>query len=404
MRALKAFFVAGAGAAAFLLFLTVERLVLDARLRRIPVRVGVTGTRGKSSVTRLVAGALRESGARVLAKTTGSRAVMILPDGSEREIRRRGLPTVLEQKRVVRLAARLGARALVAEMMSVREECLSAESKRIIRPDILVVTNVRLDHIDLMGETHDEIAACMAAAFPRNGIVVVPEKEVMPIFVDRAKRLGARLVVVREGSARSDGLGTGPAAKIDAKNVRLAVEVARVLGVEETAALRGMARARPDFGSLRYWDAPDDGTGRPLGFVNAFAANDPDSTREALAGILDDPALSDRTVLGLLSLRWDRGDRTIQWARAFEEGAFDTFGRVALIGGQARAFVRRMGRSPAGRNGRFLVIDERTPDRIFQKLAALASGPALVVGMGNIGGPGVDIVEHWERTGRPHGL
>jgi hypothetical protein len=46
--ALKAFFVAGAGAAAFLLFLAVERLVLDTRLKGIPVRVGVTGTRGKS--------------------------------------------------------------------------------------------------------------------------------------------------------------------------------------------------------------------------------------------------------------------------------------------------------------------------------------------------------------------
>jgi len=104
--ALKALFIAGAGAAAFLLFLAVERLALDARLKRVPVRVGVTGTRGKSSVTRLVAGALRESGTRVLAKTTGSRAVLIYPDGAEREIKRRGPPTVLEQKRVVRLAAR----------------------------------------------------------------------------------------------------------------------------------------------------------------------------------------------------------------------------------------------------------------------------------------------------------
>jgi gamma-polyglutamate synthase len=404
VRALKAFFIAAAGVAAFLLFLTVERLVLDARLGRIPVRVGVTGTRGKSSVARLVAGAMRESGTRVLAKTTGSRAVLVLPDGSEREIMRRGLPTVLEQKRVVRLAARLGARALVTEMMSVREECLSAESKRIIRPGVLVVTNVRLDHVDLMGETRDEIAACMAAAFPRKGIVVVPEEELRPVFVEQAKRLGARLVVVREDPAPAAGPLMGPAAKIQAKNLLLALEVARVLGVEDSAALRGMAGAKPDFGSLRAWDAPDDGTGRPLGFVNAFAANDPDSTREALAGILDDPALSDRTLLGLLSLRWDRGDRTVQWARAFEEGAFDMFGPVALIGGQARAFVRRMRRSPAGRNGRFIVLDERSPERIFQRLAALASGPALVVGMGNIGGPGVDIVEHWERTGRPHGL
>jgi gamma-polyglutamate synthase len=404
VRALKAFFVAGAGAAAFLLFLAVERLVLDVRLKRIPVRIGVTGTRGKSSVTRLVAGALRESGTCVLAKTTGSKAVLIFPDGSEREIGRRGLPTILEQKRVVRLAARLGARALVTEMMSVREECLSAESRLLIRPNVLVVTNVRLDHVDLMGETRDEIAACLASAFPRNGIVVLPEEEVLPIFAERAAKLGTKLALARKDLAGVADRGTGPAAGVIAKNLRLAAEAARVLGVEATVAGRGMSGARPDFGSLRVWDAPDDGTGRPFGFVSAFAANDPDSTREVMTGILDDPGLSGRTLLGLLNLRWDRGDRTLQWARAFEEGTFDMFECVALIGGQARAFVHRMRRTPAGRNGRFLVLEERSPERVFQRLSALAAGPALVVGMGNIGGSGVAIVEHWERTGRPHGF
>jgi Na+/alanine symporter len=80
------------------------------------------------------------------------------------------------------------------------------------------------------------------------------------------------------------------------------------------------------------------------------------------------------------------------------------FGHVALIGGQARAFVRRMRRTPAWGNGRFLALEEKSPERIFRRLAALAAGPALVVGIGNIGGLGVAIVEHWERTGRSHGL
>lgn len=400
---MKAFFIAGAGAAVFLLFLAVERLVLDACLKRIPVRIAVTGTRGKSSVTRLVAAALRESGTRVLAKTTGSRAVLILPDGSEREIRRPGPPTVLEQKRVVQLAARLGARALVTEMMSVREECLSTESKLLIRPNVLVVTNVRFDHIDLMGETREKIAACMASAFPRKGIVIVPEEEALPVFIELAAKLGTKLILFRKNRTNPADRQTGLAG-ISAKNAGLAAEVARVIGVDEAAARRGMSGARPDFGSLRAWDAPGGGAGRALTFVNSFAANDPDSTREVLSGILTDPNFSGRTLIGLLNLRWDRGDRTLQWSRAFEDGAFDMFGRVALIGGQARAFVRRMRRTPAGRDGRFLVLGERSPEQVFRRLAAVASGPALVVGIGNIGGPGVAIVEHWERTGMPHDL
>jgi len=43
----------------------------ERQLARIPVRVHVNGTRGKSSVTRLIAAGLRSTGRRVFAKTTG---------------------------------------------------------------------------------------------------------------------------------------------------------------------------------------------------------------------------------------------------------------------------------------------------------------------------------------------
>jgi len=46
-------------------------------LRALPIRIHVNGSRGKSSVTRLVAAALREGGIPTAAKTTGSKARMI---------------------------------------------------------------------------------------------------------------------------------------------------------------------------------------------------------------------------------------------------------------------------------------------------------------------------------------
>ncbi len=59
-------------------------------LAAIPIRIHVNGTRGKSSVVRLIAGGLRESGIATCAKTTGTRARMILPDASEYPIFRPG--------------------------------------------------------------------------------------------------------------------------------------------------------------------------------------------------------------------------------------------------------------------------------------------------------------------------
>ncbi|CAN5555367.1 hypothetical protein BH23CHL5_BH23CHL5_06000 [soil metagenome] len=51
------------------------------RLKQLDVRVHVNGIRGKSTVTRLVASVLREGGFVTIAKTTGSAARMIGPDG-----------------------------------------------------------------------------------------------------------------------------------------------------------------------------------------------------------------------------------------------------------------------------------------------------------------------------------
>ena len=56
-----------------------EASVHGRRLSRIPIRIHVNGTRGKSSVTRLIAAGLSASGLRTYAKTTGTRPRLILP-------------------------------------------------------------------------------------------------------------------------------------------------------------------------------------------------------------------------------------------------------------------------------------------------------------------------------------
>ncbi len=41
------------------------------RVNKVPIRIHVNGIRGKSTVTRLIGGALRESGLKNMTKTTG---------------------------------------------------------------------------------------------------------------------------------------------------------------------------------------------------------------------------------------------------------------------------------------------------------------------------------------------
>src|SRR5438067_471923 len=88
-------------------------------LGQLAVRVHVNGIRGKSTVTRLVAGVMREGGFVTVAKTTGSAARVILPTGEELPIERPGAPTINEQIDVVGRYVDPGVEAPVIECMAV---------------------------------------------------------------------------------------------------------------------------------------------------------------------------------------------------------------------------------------------------------------------------------------------
>ena len=82
-----------------------ERILHRRRLARIPIRIHVSGTRGKSSVTRLLAAGLNEGGVVAAAKTTGTLARMIFPDQEEIPVYRPLGANIIEQKRVIASAA-----------------------------------------------------------------------------------------------------------------------------------------------------------------------------------------------------------------------------------------------------------------------------------------------------------
>ncbi len=66
----------------------IERLNHQRVISSIPLRVHVNGTRGKSSVTRLIAAGLRAGGIRTFAKTTGTAPRIIDSKGKDRVIHR----------------------------------------------------------------------------------------------------------------------------------------------------------------------------------------------------------------------------------------------------------------------------------------------------------------------------
>ncbi|MBN1224453.1 MAG: poly-gamma-glutamate synthase PgsB [Candidatus Aminicenantes bacterium] len=387
----------------FLLYLYAERFWLSRHIENIPLRICVTGTRGKSSVTRLIASILRESGYRVLAKTTGSKAVVIDPDGCEEEIARSGVPSPLENKKLIKRAFDRTAQAVVLEMMSIRPESLQVESVRMLRPHILVITNVRLDHVADMGSTRDAIAAAFASAIPDRGTMVVLDEEFFPVFQSIAERRNARVTKVeKENFLQSKDDNSVRRFSLEFKdNIRLALAVSRHLGIDEASALRAAAQTVPDFGSLKIWVLGEDLPYRTWYFVSAFAANDPESTKAVISKLENRAILRGRRIIGLLNFRGDRGDRTLQWLEALQKNEFPEYHRLILLGDHTHAMKRRLSGVLAVKTE---VWPELTAANLMKRISEEEKGDVVLVGMGNMGGAGKALVDYWDQTGKRHDL
>ncbi|HEU4723958.1 MAG TPA: poly-gamma-glutamate synthase PgsB, partial [Candidatus Eisenbacteria bacterium] len=211
-------------------------------LAAIPLRVHVNGTRGKSSVTRLIAAGLRAGGLRTFAKTTGTMARMILPDGTEVDVYRPGRANIIEQIRIVRRAVEERAEALVIECMAVAPDLQPITEQRLVRSTIGVITNVRADHLDVMGPSVDDAARVLAMTMPVRGIVFTAERERRSILEAEAAARGSSLRLSDASTVTEADLARFSYVE-HAENVALALDVCARIGVGRAAALAGMVAA-----------------------------------------------------------------------------------------------------------------------------------------------------------------
>lgn len=368
-----------------------ESLLHKRRLARIPWRIHVNGTRGKSSVTRLIAAGLREGGIVTCAKTTGTLARMILPDGREYPIFRVAEPNVIEQVRIVATAAEYGAQALVIECMAIQPLLQWLSEVKLIRATHAVITNARADHLDVMGPTQRDVALALAGTVPHGGRIFTGEQTYQEIFRQAAAQRGSVLEDVSpdevEAIGKADLEGFSYVEHPD--NLALALKVCAALGVDRDTALRGMRKASPDPGAMTVHQL--DFFGRRITFVNGFAANDPESTSLIWQMALDRfPGLTRRIIL--FNCRADRPDRSHQLGQACP--GWPAADHYVLTGTGTSILAHTAVK--AGLDMRKIVFAEkRSVSDIFEICVGLAGRSALVMGMANIGGQGLEIVHYF---------
>ncbi len=362
-------------------------------LRRVEVRIHVNGTRGKSSVTRLIAAGLREGGIRTCAKTTGSRPRMILEDGSEYSIQRQGRANIIEQLRAVAVTAHRNGTALVAECMALNPKYQALCEDTMIRSTLGVITNIRPDHLDVMGPTVHDAALAMAGTTPRKGKLITAETDPLILELLRivCQQKGSELVVV---TPESEGIEESMMLDFSyiehPENLAVAIRICREAGVAPEEAIVGMHKATPDLGALRLYKLAF--FAKKIEFVNAFAANDPESTRVIWRRIISlYPEERKRVVI--LNCRADRPHRSIQLGEILTQ--LEQLDTAIITGTGTRMALDAAMR--AGMNPENLVdMELALPGSIFERSIAKIGKQGTIFGMGNIGGGGNEIVEYFQ--------
>ena len=357
-------------------------------LQAIPIRIHINGTRGKSSVTRLIAATLRAGGYRTFAKTTGTLPRIIDDKGLEVPILRPHLPNIIEQVKIIRYMKKRRPDAVVIECMAVQPEYQWISEHRMIKSTIGVLTNSRPDHLREMGPTIKNVTRSLMNTIPGRGVLFTAEKKMFPLIEESAHRKNLELhqvdadIVPAEAMQNFDHLE-------HKENVALALAVARHLNIPDEKALEGMYNSHPDIGALRLYRVDEDG--KEVRFVNALAANDPESTLltwQTIREIYSDPG----TVIVLLNTRADRFDRSVQLLEMI--AAYIKYDHLVSIGEKTSmlaGYYRRFGID----RSKVIEMGLTTSDAVYHKIFELTKRHGLVLAVGNMGAGGLAVANHF---------
>ena len=367
--------------AALIVLLAAEAALVRHWREKIGIRIHVNGTRGKSSVTRYITAALRDAGFRTAGKITGVIPTLILPDGTDEPIRRRGPARVQEQIGILRRAATLRCDAVVLECMSVNPALQSLEA-RVLRPTLSVLTNILDDHREEFGPAPEGWVRALCSFIPRRGVLVSGERNYAGEVAAISTGLGTRVVADIPDEPAAEVMPR----EVFADNVALALRVCDELGLDRERARAAIGREASAGASPRMVIRGETGT---FTFLNGFAVNDVPSAGSFLTQWVGDPDRVGHLVV-LLNARADRPLRTLAFAGWC--GRIPSLQCVIVTGTHSQAARSALRRAGLVKEKIVCWSPRQTRDAAQSlSLMRLPDG-AVVAGIGNIGGGGFQIL------------
>ena len=354
-------------------------------LSSIPMRIHVNGTRGKSSVTRLIAAGLRAGGKRTFAKTTGTAPRVIDAEGIDRIIHRLRSPSIGEQVRLLKYFSAEKPDVVVMECMAVQPQYQWISEHQMVKSDIGVITNARPDHLDEMGPTDVDVVRSLCNSVPIDGTLITAEEKYKNILEEVAEQNGSEFLHSDEGSITDSELNKFSYIE-HPQNIAIALDVCKKMGIKRDVALTGMHSVKPDLGALIVWKLK--GENGSLQFVNGMAANDPVSTLQIWKFVIDRyPTTSGSAVF--FNSRDDRPLRTNQMLElTFEEIKPEHF---IIRGDKIASKVNRLIHHSPETKVQIFPLDDKI-DSVSKSILDLPED-ILVFAIGNQVGEGQNILQ-----------
>ena len=369
----------------------VEYMRHQQRIYSIPIRIHINGTRGKSSVTRLIGAGLRAGGISNITKVTGTFPRLIMEDGTETYIHRKSSANIIEQLSIVKFAADRKVKALVMECMALQPQFQTITEHHMIHSNINVMTNIRIDHTDVMGHTLPEIAETLGRTIPKNEHLFTSENVIPETLKKMADKRNTITHFIDPQSVSHEEM-KGFRYIEHQENVSVALAICQHLNIDRETALKGMYNAIPDAGVL--WCHRVEAFQKRLVFYNAFAANDPDSTLLVWQKIRDEIGFEGIRII-LLNTRQDRLYRARQLAEMVGSRMQDEIDYLMLIG-QSTDVVENISISCGIPKKKIISVGWTTPEKVFEKILSVTEKMSTIVAIGNMGGMGADTVEFFK--------
>ena len=365
----------------YILYLLIEKKKIAKKLKSFKYVIHVNGIRGKSSVCRMIDAGVRKGNYKVFTKITGTSPRIINTKNSEIEIVRLGKPNIKEQMEAINLAYKEGAEILILECMAVDPYLQMICEEKIIKSNIGVITNVRYDHLDVMGKSLDKIAKSLSNTIPTDGILFVGDKKFYKFFEEVGNKRNTKVTLSDTFKLPSGSLSFE-------ENYSIVFELCKYMGISEELVIQSFDEYKRDPGSLKVYLYSNINNNK-IFFINAMAANDPDSSQIILEKILEKYEAIPNKYL-MINNRIDRANRMEQFVDFVVKNEIN-FTKILVSGSPIEIFRKKLINKGIS-IGKIEILSNISS---FDKY----SGEVMILATGNICGYGEELVDKIAKKG-----